>query len=323
MILYSKTFFYFSLLFSLLFLTSSMSAENILLKKGGSIQGKIVEQNQKQIKIKKEDGSIATISKNQILKVIYRDKITKIEEEKLRKAEEAKLNSISEKEKNQIKIEDTPYLGKDSKEKDKYPLGSELEDREDNAEEEEITQLGSVWRSAVLPGWGQYRQDRKLEAYIYPSLVALGIFLTYEQNRIYINSKRDYDNLNNPYNQAGYYRAIIGDGSINSPSINSASELVASELSPFNGQRDSIEKHYRNLQYAGGITVLIYLWNILDAYLFYPKPILKSASFDKLDGRKDNFFIRTSMDTLDALPKTLDLEKRFEPKANFGYSFQY
>jgi hypothetical protein len=68
-----------------------MSAENILLKKGGSIQGKIVEQNQKQIKIKKEDGSIATISKNQILKVIYRDKITKIEEEKLRKAEEAKL----------------------------------------------------------------------------------------------------------------------------------------------------------------------------------------------------------------------------------------
>jgi hypothetical protein len=50
-----------------------MSAENILLKKGGSIQGKIVEQNQKQIKIKKEDGSIATISKNQILKVIYRD----------------------------------------------------------------------------------------------------------------------------------------------------------------------------------------------------------------------------------------------------------
>jgi hypothetical protein len=29
------------------------------------------------------------------------------------------------------------------------------------------------------------------------------------------------------------------------------------------------------------------------------------------------------MDTLDALPMTLDLEKRFEPKANFGYSFQY
>ncbi len=320
-------------------LTFSLSAENILLKRGGSLKGKIVEQDQNKIKIQKEDGTIAVVSKSDILKVVYKEHITADEEEKLRKAEEAKALAAAEKERVKKEKEEAERLKKELAEKEKADKEANANKSKDEAakkkkaEEEErlaaekrkdLTRGGATWRSAVLPGWGQYRQGRKLQAFLYPSLVAVGLFLTYEQNRYFLNAKRDYNNLDNPYTETGYIRAIFGVAPLVSTTpVDPLAAYTANEISPFKGQRESVEKHYRNLQYAGGITAAIYLWNILDAFLFHPKTNLADGTNDDLEETKNRFFMKTAMDQLDAVPYSSVLERRYEPKTNVGYEFQF
>lgn len=326
--------------FCIFFISFSLSAENILLKRGGTIKGKIIEQDQNKLKVQKEDGSTSVISKGDILKVVYKEHITADEEDKLRKAEEAKVLAAAEKERIKKEKEEAERLKKELAEKEKADKeanankSKEEAAKKKQAEEEErlaaekrkdLTRGGATWRSAVLPGWGQYRQGRKLQAFLYPSLIAVGLFFTYEQNRYFLNAKRDYNNIDNPYTQTGYIRAFLGAGPVVSTTpVDPVSAYAANEVSPFKGQRESVEKHYRNLQYVGGITAAVYLWNVLDAFLFHPKANVADAGNDEdAPDTKERFFMRTTMGQLDAVPYSSVLERRYEPKTNFGYELQF
>jgi hypothetical protein len=323
--------------FLLFFVTFSIFSENILLRRGGVIKGKIQEQDQNKIKVLKEDGSIAVISKADILKVVYKEHITADEEEKLRKAEEAKALAAAEKERLKKEKEEAERLKKELAEKEKADKEGNANKAKDEAakkkkaEEDErlaqasradLTRAGATWRSAVLPGWGQYRQGRKVAAFLYPTLIAAGLFLTYEQNRYFLNAKRDYNNLNNPYTETGYLRAALGGSPVVSTTpVDPVAAYTANEVSPFKGQRESVEKHYRQLQYIGGATAALYLWNILDAFLFHPKANLADAESEP--ELKDRFFMKTTMDRLDAVPYSSVIERRYETKTNVGYEFLF
>ncbi|WP_411821427.1 LA_0442/LA_0875 N-terminal domain-containing protein [Leptospira sp. 'Mane'] len=327
----------FTILFLMAFTVLSLSAENILLKKGGIVKGKVVEQDQNKIKVKKEDGSTVVISKSEILKVVYKEHLTEGEEDKLRKAEEAKVAAAADKERIKKEKEDAERLKKELAEKEKSDkdLASknvkEEAERKKKAEEQAkldaenlkgLTRGGATWRSAVLPGWGQWKQGRKIPAIVYPTLIAVGLFFTYDRNRIFLNAKNDYNNLDNPYTQTGYLRTALGGNTISTTPADPLAAYTANEVSPFKGQRESVEKHYRELQYIGGATALLYVWNILDAFIFHPKQNLADA--DGIPEKQGNqMFLRTTMDRLDVVPYSSVLERRYETKTNLGYEIQF
>ncbi|TGN19674.1 LA_0442/LA_0875 N-terminal domain-containing protein [Leptospira idonii] len=326
----------FTIILLVLFIPFSLFSENILLKKGGTIKGKVVEQDQNKIRVKKEDGSLITISKSEILKVVYKEHLTEAEEEKLRKAEEAKTAAAAEKERLKKEKEEAEKLKKELAEKEKTDKDSAAQKLKDDAEKKkkseeaerlalesrkDLTRGGAAWRSAVLPGWGQWRQGRKVQAILYPSLIAVGLFFTYDKNRMFLNAKRDYNNLDNPYTQTGYLRTALGGNTITTAPADPVAAYAANEVSPFKGQRESVEKHYRELQYIGGATALLYLWNIFDAFFFHPKQAVADA--DAVPDKENQFFMRTTMDRLDAVPYSSMLERRYETKTNVGYEFLF
>lgn len=75
-------------IFAFLSLDFPIYSETILLRKGGSIKGKVTDQDENKITIQKEDGASVTIKKATILKVVYKEHLTAEEESKIRKTNE-------------------------------------------------------------------------------------------------------------------------------------------------------------------------------------------------------------------------------------------
>ncbi len=81
---------YKMILIMLHLLSFSIFSETILLIGNETIRGKIKNQSINSIKVE-VNGEIREISKDKILKIVYRD-LTKSEEEKIRTEEEARAN---------------------------------------------------------------------------------------------------------------------------------------------------------------------------------------------------------------------------------------
>lgn len=309
----------------LVVLAGNLSAENILLKKGGTLQGKVVEQDQYKLKIRKEDGTIVVLNKTDILKVVYKDHLTAAEEDKLRKAEEDKERLKKEKEeaaKLKKEQEEAARLEKELAAKNasadlEAKRKQEEEARLAEADRKNLTRAGATWRSAVLPGWGQWKQGRKVQAIVYPSIIAVGLFFTYDKHRMYLNAKRDYNNLDNPYTTNGYFRAAFSPQS--AATVSPAEAVVASQFGPFKGQRESVEKHYQDMQYIGAATLLVYLWNIFDAYYFHPT----GSGLSMEDTRKEKFFMHSSVDRVGYHPTAIAGDRGIEHRTQLGYEFTF
>ncbi|WP_425268937.1 LA_0442/LA_0875 N-terminal domain-containing protein [Leptospira hartskeerlii] len=130
-----------------MFLTPSLlfADQTILLRKGGKVIGNVVGQNEKTITVQSESGK-QTINKRDILKIIYKD-ITKEEENRIRKEEEKKVQENPQVVEEPVQVIETP------------PTSSTISGPSRN-------RWSAVWRSAILPGWGQWYTDNKLEAKI-------------------------------------------------------------------------------------------------------------------------------------------------------------
>ncbi|TGM88078.1 LA_0442/LA_0875 N-terminal domain-containing protein [Leptospira levettii] len=308
----------------LVLLTTNVSAENILLKKGGTLKGKVVEQDQYKLKIRKEDGTTVVLNKTEILKVVYKDQLTAAEEDKLRKAEEDKERIKREKEEAarlKKEQEEAARLEKENA-KNNAILEAEAKRKQEEdarlaeAERKNLTRAGATWRSAVLPGWGQWKQGRKVQAIVYPSIIAIGLFFTYDKHRMYLNAKRDYNNLDNPYTTNGLIRAAFTP---QTAAVSPGEAVVASQLGPFKGQRESVERHYQEMQYIGIATLLAYAWNIFDAYYFHPTG--SGLSLD--DTRKEKFFLHSTVDRVGYHPTAIAGDRGIEHRTQLGYEVTF
>ncbi|MGV3666427.1 MAG: LA_0442/LA_0875 N-terminal domain-containing protein [Leptospira bouyouniensis] len=308
----------------LVVLSTNLNAENILLKKGGTLKGKVVEQDQYKLKIRKEDGTTVVLSKTEILKVVYKDHLTAAEEDKLRKAEEEKERIKREKEEAarlKKEQEDAARLEKENA-KNNAALEAEAKRKQEEeaklaeAEKKNLTRNGAAWRSAVLPGWGQWKQGRKVQAFVYPSIIAVGLFFTYDKHRMYLNAKRDYNNLDNPYTTNGLIRAAFTP---QTAAVSPAEAVVISQVGPFKGQRESVERHYQEMQYIGIATLLVYVWNIFDAYYFHPTG--SGLSID--DTRKEKFFLHSSVDRVGYHPTAIAGDRGIEHRTQLGYEVTF
>lgn len=303
-----------------------MSAETILLKKGGTLKGKVVSQDQNKIILKKDDGTQVSISKSEILKVVYKENLTALEEEKLRKAEEEKERIRKEKEEaarlkqeeDDSKLREKQNAEALAKKQAEEKALREAEEKRLAEERSKLTRVGATWRSAVLPGWGQWKQGRKWQAILYPTLVVTGLFFTYDKHRMYLNAKRDYNNLENPYTEESLIRsALLNASGTPQPALSPQESLVLSQLGPFPGQRESVERHYREMTYIAGATALVYLWNIFDAFWFHPKP-QGTAVFEE-PTRTNQFFLRNTVENATLASGARGLETR----THMGYEFSF
>nr|WP_246834147.1 hypothetical protein [Leptospira bourretii] len=79
------------------------AVNTVILKNGKTLKGKVTDQNERGLTVQTAEGS-QTVSKSQILKVIYKD-VSEQEAEKIRIAEEKKLREKEEKEKAKLEKE--------------------------------------------------------------------------------------------------------------------------------------------------------------------------------------------------------------------------
>ena len=224
--------YFYSVVLAIFLLASGiLRAETLILRNGTAVRGNIVSQNEKEVTLKTSGGQTITFGKYQILKIVTKDNVEIKDLRKIKTEEESKL--IEEEKKN------SPEPSEES--------GKEL------------SRSGIIWRSALLPGWGQYKEDRKFAALVFPALILISGAITYQKNLEYRKSIQDADRLNSPYGPAV---------------LRIATNPVALYIYnlPFEAQRHAIDRNYREVQIYGALTVFLYLLNIADAAFFYKSP---------------------------------------------------
>ncbi|EMJ93266.1 LA_0442/LA_0875 N-terminal domain-containing protein [Leptospira alstonii] len=227
----NRTTFPLRLIFiSFIFLSLPLwSAQTILLKNGTSVKGDVTGQNENNITVRLEDGSVQTFSKKGILKVIYKD-INEEEAKRIRQEEETKIReakTAEEKKQIQEKSIFTQSEGKGLGQKNRWSL---------------------VWRSAVLPGWGHYKADRKKTGIAYGALFWGSLFLTMTAAKNVKNTKSEYEN------------------------VSAAVQLLPSDQIPalrqwiVSGKRSEYKKSIDDYEKVATGTVLIYLIQLANSY---------------------------------------------------------
>ncbi len=255
---------------SLCLLPWNLMGESLILKDGTILKGRVTSQNAQTVVIQTEDGRKLEFSKIRILKIVYKD-VTQAEALKIQKEEEAKLAEKEQKKKDQEdkKKAEEELAKKNKEETDKQNrIDKEAKLADANQKEKErlarIQQKGLspwsvTWRSAVLPGWGQWTDERKSSAIVYSSLFISSLYLVYRENQIYKNSVKDLNHINNPY------ETFIPPPSFSDP----VALYIYSK--PFEEQRDRVNQNYHKLQLSIAFSVLIYTVNVFDAYFFHPR----------------------------------------------------
>lgn len=139
-----------------------------------------------------------------------------------------------------------------------YKANSQSEKNiEENPDQKSQSRLPYVWRSAILPGWGQFANDRKIKGIAIFGIFAVGAGIelySYNKYRAAIN---DYSNAGDNFIQ-------------NTLLANTNASGVAFYLNykNFSTERDRIDNYENRLEAGGAALAILYLYNILDAYYF-------------------------------------------------------
>ncbi|TGK95323.1 hypothetical protein EHQ30_01405 [Leptospira brenneri] len=282
-----------SLLLIILFSFPILAINTVILKNGKTLKGKVTDQNERGLTVQTAEGP-QTISKSQILKVVYKD-ISEQEAEKVRIAEEKKLKEKEEKEKAKLEKErliaeakEQKRLEEEAKLSEQTRLADEknketLAEREAKAEAEWLAnrklgpspavnqcggRLAILWRSAVLPGWGQLCGGYYVSAGTFSTLF-LGT-LIYTLGPLHTEEK----NAQSHYDKMILFNQIGGPGTrFNAQNISLPSEFVTGFLETSiaedfitkskNNAKETNTKYLAGLGTAG----IIYITNLVHAYM--------------------------------------------------------
>ncbi|TGK08067.1 hypothetical protein EHO59_07495 [Leptospira semungkisensis] len=192
--------------------------------------GSVVGQNERSITVQTDIGK-KNISKRDILRIIYKD-VTKEEEKKIRQEEEKKLQ-----ENPQQKIEEPIIIIE--------PPKAEIPPR---------SRWSVVWRSAVLPGWGQYYAENKSEG-IWTGSIFLGSLALAAATRVEAASaKKTYDDAVSKTSTTGTY--IYGGGLAN--------YFLYTQVPHARSEYHNAVEHYNEAIYVLGA---VYLTQLVRSYI--------------------------------------------------------
>ncbi|TGK03856.1 hypothetical protein EHO59_10020 [Leptospira semungkisensis] len=303
----------------------------VLLREGGRVKGDIITQNQSSILLQTESGK-RKIDKDSVLKVLFHD-VDDDQEEKIRKDEEGKLAADKKEQEDKDLAQrqlDEEKLKQDQLKKDEEAAAAAAEEAR---KQEELRRLAagrpynSLWRSAVIPGWGQFYSDRKFQGIIYPTLFAAAAFVSYDKYRVYREAVKEYGEIGNPYSQTNILLTLSGHPPTTITSTTSTSPLsayLADKFSPsqIKLKREEADSDFR--EYQGTLYVLggIYLINLIDSF-FFANSIKSTVQMS--DGKSKGMI-------LSAVPSGVSSASAntgsgsysgMETKYTFGYRFQF
>lgn len=220
-----RILFYLTLLLSPVFL---FAEQTILLRKGGKVVGDVVAQNEKTITVQSESGR-KVLNKREILKIIYKD-ISKEEENRIRKEEEKK-------------IQENPQVVEE-------PLVIPAEPAKT---EPSRSRWSVVWRSAIVPGWGQWYAGNKKEALVTGALFLGAVGYGASSRQAAESAKSSYDSavfLSGPVGTS-----ILGGGVANL--------ILITEVPSSRANYESSIQTYNSSVYALGA---VYLAQLVRSY---------------------------------------------------------
>lgn len=282
----------------------SLHADVVYLKDGRKVEGHIIDQNRNIIRFRKTNGRITVFTKSIVKRVTYGKVASSNNKNKeqaaLRKKRERQRElALLQKEQaaeQRIKAEEKLAEEKLAEEKLLLALANKKQQALDKkaadeisaersnakrvAEEKRLAEperkrntsdtrggpdaIGALWRSALLPGWGQWARGEKLAGGMFAAGTILGSFALYETNRVYRATAHDLDSLGNPL-------AVIALVSTTSQ-IPAISDPVFFTLynQPFIARRAKLESQLQNQRIAGAAIAFVYTWNLIDAFFFHP-----------------------------------------------------
>ena len=112
----------------------------------------------------------------------------------------------------------------------------------------------ALWRSALLPGFGQLYEERPLWAFVYILTEASLIYNLSNQRSEYTKLNQDYLDKRNVYSE-----------------FQGSQTEISQMWSEVQTAYDLSESNYRNQQITMGLIAGAYLWNVADAWLFMPR----------------------------------------------------
>lgn len=265
---------------SLIFATASLYADNIYLRSGEVLEGRIVSQNYAAVVVR-TDREIRTIPKANINRITY-GPVASSSKRKVAvhvqvvvpkrtqkiKALNTSILQIREIER-QKKIEE---FKKQQKERISWlseNLDSALNKKPEPRqpfEQESTTADSALLRSSILPGWGQWSSGNRYKGAAFMATSLLAGYALYESNRIYRVKSNNLESFANPYSQSNLPFTLAG----------AFPEATIAQLQDpvffftyrrfFEGPRNRLKEQYSQVRLAGSILALIYTANLFDAY---------------------------------------------------------
>lgn len=113
---------------------------------------------------------------------------------------------------------------------------------------------GALWRSALLPGWGQFYKQRKTAGYIYSSVIGAGAAFSLFSFIMLQSTKQQYASYN-----PDHVVTPQGEFGIKDPAATQA------EFARLEAKAD---QWYQITMISAGVTLGIYLWHLFDAWFF-------------------------------------------------------
>ena len=123
----------------------------------------------------------------------------------------------------------------------------------------------AVWKSALVPGAGQYLRGERWKGLGFSMAISAGGFAIYENNRRYRQAKSDLANTGNPF--APSYLILDTLRLSPLPTVSQLSDplYLYNYSEPYRSFQHSANRHYSYMQNAGWFIGLVYLWNLFDA----------------------------------------------------------
>ncbi|TGK78907.1 hypothetical protein EHQ24_15245 [Leptospira noumeaensis] len=283
----------FTISFLILFTSPLFAVNTVILKNGKTLKGKVTDQNESGLTVQTPEGP-QTLSKSQILKVVYKD-LNEQEAEKIRIAEEKKLKDKEEKEKAKLEKErliaeakEQKRLEEEAKLAEQTKL-TEEKDKETEAEKEAKAEaewlatrklgpspaasecggrLALIWRSALIPGWGQLCGGYYTSAGTFSTMFFGTLFYTLGPLRT------EEKNAQSHYDTMILLNQIVGPGTrFNAQNISLPSELFAGIIETsitddfIAKSKDSAKA--ANTKYLAGLGTagIIYITNLIHAFM--------------------------------------------------------
>ncbi|TGK01976.1 hypothetical protein EHQ53_14665 [Leptospira langatensis] len=301
----------------------------VLLREGGRVKGDIITQNQSSILLQTEAGK-RKIDKDSVLKVLFHD-VNDDQEEAIRKDEEDKLAADKKEQEDKDLAQrqlDEEKLRQEQLKKDEESAAAAAEEAR---KQEELRRQAAnrpykaLWRSAVIPGWGQFYSDRSFQGVIFPTLFAAAAYVTYDKYRLYKEAVQEYGNIGNPYSKTNLIFTLSGHPiSIPSTPTSPLAAYLSDKYSPsqIKLKREEADRDFK--EYQGALLVLggVYLINLIDSFFF--ANTIKSA-MQMSDGKSKGMI-------LSAVPSGVGSSfansgsgsySGVETKYTLGYRFQF